>query len=116
MLYYNQILGLSVVLAGLAVSASLIFDGFADPVIGSLSDRTKGRFGRRHGYLFAAPIPIALSVIAVFNPPPGASDLVLFLWFALSVSFMRVSISLFNTPHLALGANCPPTISNAPRY
>lgn len=103
MLYYNQILGLSAVLAGLAVSASLIFDGFADPVIGSLSDRTKGRFGRRHGYLFAAPIPIALSVIAVFNPPPGASDLVLFLWFALSVSFMRVSISLFNTPHLALG-------------
>jgi Na+/melibiose symporter-like transporter len=70
----------SAVLAGLAVSASLIFDGFADPVIGSLSDRTRGRFGRRHGYLFLAPLPIALSV-----------------------SFMRVSISLFNTPHLALG-------------
>ncbi|MCE2819920.1 MAG: MFS transporter, partial [Phenylobacterium sp.] len=103
MLYYNQILGLNAVLAGLAVSASLVFDGFADPVIGSLSDRTRGRFGRRHGYLFLAPLPIALSVIAVFNPPPGASDLVLFLWFALSVSFMRVSISLFNTPHLALG-------------
>jgi len=94
---------LNAVLAGLAVSASLVFDGFADPVIGSLSDRTRGRFGRRHGYLFLAPLPIALSVIAVFNPPPGASDLVLFLWFALSVSFMRVSISLFNTPHLALG-------------
>jgi len=103
MMFYNQILGLNAALAGLAVSASLLLDGFADPVVGSLSDRTRGRFGRRHGYMYFAPIPIAVFVIAVFNPPKGASDLVLFFWFALSVSCLRISMTLFHTPHLAMG-------------
>jgi hypothetical protein len=77
MLFYNQILGLNAGLAGLAVSASLLLDGLADPIVGSLSDRTRSRFGRRHGYMYFAPIPIALCIIAVFHPPKGASDLVL---------------------------------------
>lgn len=103
MLFYNQILGLNAGLAGLAVSASLLLDGFADPVVGSLSDRTRSRFGRRHGYMYFAPIPIALCIIAVFHPPKGASDLVLFFWFAISVSCLRISMTLFHTPHLAMG-------------
>ena len=103
MLFYNQILGLNAGLAGLAVSASLLLDGLADPIVGSLSDRTRSRFGRRHGYMYFAPIPIALCIIAVFHPPKGASDLVLFFWFALSVSCLRISMTLFHTPHLAMG-------------
>lgn len=103
MMFYNQVLGLNAALAGLAVSASLLLDGFADPVVGSLSDRTKSRFGRRHGYMFVAPIPIALCLIAVFNPPKDATDTVLFIWFALSVTLLRISMTFFHTPHLALG-------------
>ena len=49
MLFYNQVLGLPAALAGLAISGSLFLDGFADPVIGSLSDRTRSRFGRARG-------------------------------------------------------------------
>ena len=41
MLFYNQVLGLSATLAGAAVSLSLILDGLADPIMGSLSDRTR---------------------------------------------------------------------------
>ena len=103
MLFYNQVLGLPAHLAGLAVSASLFLDGFTDPIIGSLSDRTRSRLGRRHGYMFAAPIPIGLFLVAVFNPPAGASHLVLFLWFAGSVTLLRIAMSFFHTPHLALG-------------
>ena len=64
MLFYNQVLGLNAGLAGLAVAASLCLDGFADPVVGSLSDRTKSRFGRRHGYMYFAPIPIGLCPVS----------------------------------------------------
>ena len=103
MLFYNQVLGLNAAMAGLAVSASLLLDGFTDPIVGSLSDRTHSRFGRRHGYMFAAPIPIGLCLVAVFNPPAGASDTMLFVWFALSVTLLRISMTFFHTPHLALG-------------
>lgn len=103
MIYYNQVLGLPAHLAGLAISASLFLDGISDPLVGSLSDRTRSRLGRRHAYMFFAPIPIALAFVAVFNPPDGLSQGQLFGWFALSVVLLRQSMTFFHTPHLALG-------------
>lgn len=103
LLYYNQVLGLPGWMGGLAISVSLVFDGFADPVIGSLSDRTRSRLGRRHPYMFAAPIPIALFFLAIFNPPAGLSHALLCLWATVSVIGLRVSMSVFHTPHLAMG-------------
>ena len=103
MFYYNQVLGLSATLAGLAITASLIFDGLADPIFGSLSDRTRSRLGRRHPFMYAAPLPVALSLIAVFNPPTGLPQVWLFGWFALFVVSLRVSMAVYHTPHLAMG-------------
>lgn len=103
LLYYNQVLGLPGWMAGLAISLSFVIDGFADPVIGSLSDRTRSKWGRRHPYMFAAPIPIALFFFAIFNPPAGLDHNALFAWFTCSVVGLRVSMGVFHTPHLALG-------------
>lgn len=103
MLYYNQVLGLPAHLAGLALSASLLLDGPCDLLMGSLSDRTRSRFGRRHLYMYIAPIPIGLALIAVFNPPRGAGETLLFVWFTISVILLRQLMNLFHTPHSALG-------------
>ncbi len=103
MFYYNQVLGLPAELAGLAISASLVLDGISDPLVGSLSDRTRSRLGRRHPWMLAAPIPIGLSLVAIFNPPEGLGQWALFAWFALSVTMMRQFMTFFTTPHLALG-------------
>ncbi len=103
MFYYNQVLGLPAGLAGLAISASLVLDGISDPLVGSLSDRTRSRLGRRHPWMFFAPIPIGLSLIAIFNPPAGMGQWALFAWFCVSVTLMRQFMTFFHTPHLALG-------------
>jgi GPH family glycoside/pentoside/hexuronide:cation symporter len=103
LLFYNQVIGLPAWMAGLAISVSFVFDGLADPVIGSLSDRTRSRWGRRHPFMFAAPLPIALFFVAIFNPPAGMGHAVTFIWFMLAVSGLRVSMGFFHTPHLALG-------------
>lgn len=103
MFYYNQVLGLPAALAGLAISASLVLDGISDPLVGSLSDRTRSRLGRRHPWMLAAPIPIGLSLIAIFNPPAELGQWALFAWFAISVTLMRQFMTFFHTPHLALG-------------
>ena len=68
-LYYQQILGLSGTLAGTAVLVGIISDAVTDPLMGSISDRFHSRFGRRHPFMFAAPIPLAASVYLIFNPP-----------------------------------------------
>lgn len=103
LLYYNQVLGMNAGLASLAIAISLLFDGFVDPLVGSISDRTRHRLGRRHPYMFAAPIPIALCFVAIFNPPGGLSEMMLFAWLCVTVIGLRVCMAFFHTPHLALG-------------
>ena len=103
-LFYNQILGVPAHLAGLAVSASLVFDALSDPIVGSWSDRTRSKLGRRHIYMYAAPIPIALSLFAIFNPPTGMDQTGLLIWFGVSVILLRQAMTFFHTPHLAMGA------------
>lgn len=108
LLFYNQVLGVPAHLAGLAISASLVLDALSDPIVGSWSDRTQSKLGRRHPYMFAAPIPIALSLFAIFNPPDGLGQTGLLIWFGLAVVMMRQSMTFFHTPHLALGAELSP--------
>jgi len=109
LLFYNQVLGVSAAWVGLAISASFVLDALVEPIVGSWSDRTSNsKWGRRHPWMFAAPIPIALSFYAIFNPPDGLSPLALAIWCALSVSCMRWAMSAYHTPHLALGAELSP--------
>ncbi len=111
--YYNQVIGMSPVLASLAMSGSLILDGLADPMIGSLSDRTRSKLGRRHPYMFIAPVFSCLSLAAIYNPPEalkalvtaqhGPGEMWLFAWFTAFVISLRVSMAFFHVPHLAMG-------------
>lgn len=103
-LFYNQVLGLSGTLAGLAVTISLVIDAISDPVVGSLSDRYRGKLGRRHPFLYIAPIPLAITFVMLYMPPAGLSGFGLFLWFTLFATLHRQAMTLYQVPHLALGA------------
>ena len=101
--YYNQILGMSATLAGLAISAGLILDAVSDPIMGSLSDRTRSRIGRRHPYMLLSVIPVGLSIWGVYHPPEHWQGMWLFFWFAMLVISVRTFLTLFAVPRLALG-------------
>jgi len=102
--FYNQVLGLSGSLTGLAVLIAIIFDAISDPVIGSISDRFVSKLGRRHPFMFAAPFPTVIAIYLMFFPPYGLSEYGLFGWLIFSTIMLRLSITLFAVPHLALGA------------
>ena len=103
-LFYNQVLGLSGTLAGLAVTISLVLDAVAEPLVGSISDRFRSRLGRRHPFLYAAPIPLALGFFGLYVPPAGLHGVPLFLWFCAFSTLHRQALTLYQVPHLALGA------------
>jgi len=103
-LFYNQVLGLSGTLAGIAVTISLVLDGICEPIVGSLSDRWRSKLGRRHPFLFAAPIPLAISFFLLYAPPAGLNGIPLFLWFTVFATLHRQALTLYQIPHLALGA------------
>lgn len=102
--YYNQVLGLSGTLAGLAVAIALIFDAVTDPLAGSISDNWRGRLGRRHPFMYASAIPLGIFFYLLFAPPVGMSELGLFFWLTVTIVLTRGSMTLYHVPHIALGA------------
>ena len=112
-IYYNQAVGLSNSLIGTAVLLALIGDAISDPAVGILSDRHNSRFGRRHPFLFLAPLPLATALWCIFNPPDGLTDpqslassqgqTALFVWLAFWTILSRICLTLYLIPHLALG-------------
>ena len=102
--FYNQVIGLSGTLAGLAVLIATLFDAVSDPLVGSISDNFRSKYGRRHPFMFAAPLPAMLCIYLVFSPPIGMGQIAIFAWFAIFTILLRLSITLFTIPHLALGA------------
>jgi Na+/melibiose symporter-like transporter len=101
--YYNQVLGLSSGLAGLAIGLALVVDAISDPLVGSISDNWRSRYGRRHPFLYASILPAAISFFLLFNPLV-TSDLGLVIWLVIFSNATRSAMSLFNVPHISLGA------------
>jgi Na+/melibiose symporter-like transporter len=102
--YYNQIIGVSATLTALALGLAVFFDAVSDPVAGYLSDRTRTRWGRRHPWIVAAALPFGLSLAFLFNPPAGMGDYFYFAWLLAASVAVRLFLTLYHVPHLALGA------------
>lgn len=101
--YYNQVLEVPGTLCGLALGIALIFDAVTDPLAGSLSDNWKSRLGRRHPFMYASAIPLALAFFGLFSPPELGS-VGLFLWLLVFAVLTRAAMTLYHVPHMALGA------------
>ncbi len=104
MLYYNQVLGLSGKLSGLAVLIVLLCDAISDPIVGSFSDGFKSRWGRRHPLMLLSIPFVGLSFFGLFWPPAGLEGYSLFAWFTGIAIFMRTSFSFFHVPYMSLSA------------
>ena len=102
--YYQQVVGVSGTLTGLALGIALVFDAVTDPLAGFASDRLRSRWGRRHPFMFISAFPLALSFIAIFNPPAELSEYGSFLWLLAFAILVRASLTFYHVPHLALGA------------
>ena len=104
--YYNQVLGLPGTLAGLALAVALIFDAITDPLAGSISDNWHSRrgLGRRHPFMYASALPLAIAFYALFAPPEGLGEAGLFAWLTVTLVLTRGAMTLYHVPHIALGA------------
>jgi Na+/melibiose symporter-like transporter len=101
MLFYNQALGLSASAVGLALMTALIFDAALDPVIGYISDNWRSKLGRRHPFMYAAALPIAVSYYFLWSPPAGLSTDALFYYLLFMAIAVRCSLSFYEVPSSA---------------
>jgi len=102
--YYDQVLHLPVLMAGLAILIAFLVDSIWDPTVGFLSDHLRTRWGRRHPLMYAAAPPVAASYFLLWNPPAGLHDWGLFAWLVAISIGVRAMITLYETPSTALVA------------
>ena len=104
LLFYSQVMGVDAPLVGLALLIALIFDAFSDPIVGYLSDNTHSRWGRRHPWMYASAIPVAICYYLLWVPPAGLTGNELFPYILTLSILIRVCITLFEVPSSALAA------------
>jgi Na+/melibiose symporter-like transporter len=102
LLFYNQVRGLDAGMVGTALALGLFVNAFVDPIVGSWSDRTRSRWGRRHPFMFGAILPAALLFYALYNPP-NISEWGQLIWLAVTNTLLLQVMTVYHTPHLALG-------------
>jgi Na+/melibiose symporter-like transporter len=102
--FYATEMGLGLATVGLVFMAARAWDGVTDLVIGSLTDRTRTRIGRRLPWILAgvAPLVVAIHFLLIPGPArPGAGLGYLAFWLAVFYPFW----TMIFIPHLSLTAD-----------
>ena len=101
LLFYGTVIGLEPGLVGLAILIALVVDAISDPLVGYWSDNFRSRWGRRHPFMYAAALPVALSYFLLWNPPDwGQAGL--FVYLTVLAVLIRTFITFYETPSSAL--------------
>ena len=95
------ILGVLTVL-GLITALSRVFDAVTDPLIASLSDRSKNPRGRRIPFMQYAAIPLAIVTVLLFCAPVGHISGWNIAWVSVFVILFYLFMTMYCTPYNAL--------------
>lgn len=109
--YYTSDLGVSLLLAANLILVVRLFDVITDPLVGYLSDRTPGPWGRRAPWIAAATPIMMLSIYMLFVPPEGAGAMHLFGWYAL----LSLGTTMMLIPYYAWGSELSPDYNERSR-
>jgi Na+/melibiose symporter-like transporter len=81
---------------------SRLFDAITDPLIASLSDRTKHKLGRRRLFLLIGGLPFAILSFLVFFPPVNAVHVFNIIWLYITILLFYLFMTIYVTPFFAL--------------
>ena len=103
LLYYNQVLGQPAARVGSAILTALVVDAFSDPIVGYMSDNLHSRLGRRHPFMYASAVPVALAYFFLWHPP-ALGHRALLIYLVVLAILVRTTITLFEIPNSSLVA------------
>ncbi len=96
-------LGVDPVLVGWAMAIPRLVDAFTDPLMGSISDNFKSRFGRRRPFIAFGALFSGLCVAAIWWTPETASKDFQFYWLVSFLLIATLGTTSFAVPYIALG-------------
>ncbi len=101
LIFYNQVIGLPPATVGLVIMLTLFWDAVCDPTVGQVSDNFRSPWGRRHPFMYASAVPVALLFFMIWNPP-ALSDQLMAVYLLGCLLLIRLFDTFFELPALAL--------------
>jgi len=98
--FYAAEIGMELAAVGGIFALARIWDAVTDPIVGNLSDRTRGRAGRRKPWIvFGTPV-LMISTWFLLQPPEGIG----LQYLAVIAVVFYLSITVVQIPYLSWGA------------
>jgi GPH family glycoside/pentoside/hexuronide:cation symporter len=101
--FATDVLLLAPLSVGLLFAAGRVWDALSDPIVGTLSDRTRTRLGRRRPWMLVA-IPLLMVSLVMIWSPPALEPSMMYVWLALALFTFYTAFTMYSVPHAALGA------------
>jgi GPH family glycoside/pentoside/hexuronide:cation symporter len=105
---FNVNLGLSPIMIGWVTAIARVWDAITDPFMGTVTDNTRSRFGRRRPWILAGAIIGALTFVGIWWFPLGQSSMFYFGWLLVATLIFYVGFTIFSVPYIALGMEMSP--------
>ena len=105
---FNVIFGFSPILIGWVLAITRLWDAITDPLMGSISDNARTRFGRRRPFIALGAILAGTFFSVLWLLPEGLSDKEFFVYFLVSSLLFYTSFTIFSVPFYALGYEMSP--------
>lgn len=67
MVFLTDVVGADAIWLAVMFLAARLFDAFNDPIMGTIVDRTRSKWGKMRPYLLFSPIPIAILTVLLFT-------------------------------------------------
>ena len=96
------IIGGFLTVLGLITALSRVFDAVTDPLIASLSDRSKNKRGRRIPFMQYAALPLAAVTVLLFCAPVDGTSGWNIAWISIFVVLFYLFMTMYCTPYNAL--------------
>ena len=96
------VIGGFLTILGLITALCRVFDAITDPLVASLSDRSKNKRGRRIPFMQLAAIPFAVITVLIFCAPVEAISGWNVAWIAIFLVLFYTFMTIYCTPYNAL--------------
>lgn len=105
MVFMTDVVGASSIGLAIMFLAARLFDAFNDPVMGTLVDRTRSKWGKMRPYLLYSPIPIAVLTVLLFTVFPNWSANAKFAYSTIIYLLWGIAYTSIDVPYWGLASS-----------